>query len=136
MLIEVAEVHSPHPGKKLAKVKARTGQEFNIWPDKLAALRIGQCYDIEVEETEFKGRTYYKITKVNGAAPVERGQSSTGAASPGALATLHQSEESMFVRDVLVAFIRAGKIEPEQGRVITAVNVLRAAYRQTLGGMP
>jgi hypothetical protein len=135
MLIEVAETHPPQSGKKLAKVKARTGQEFNIWPDKLSALQIGQRYDIEVEESEFKGRTYYKIVKVKpSAAPVEMGSmSQTGAASPSALATPPQSGEEQFVRELLAAFIQAGKIEPEQGRVITAVNVLRGAYRATFG---
>lgn len=133
MLIEVAETHPPQNGKKLAKVKSRSGQVFQVWPDKLSALQVGRRYDIEVAESEFKGRTYYNITKIKpSAAPAEMGgdnHSQAGAASPSGA-----GGEEAFVRDLLVAFIEAGKIDPEQNRVITAINALRTAYQQTFGG--
>lgn len=137
MLIEVAETHPPQNGKKLAKVKSRSGQVFQVWPDKLSALQVGRRYDIEVAESEFKGRTYYNITKIKpSAAPAEMGDenhSQAGAASPAGGEDPAGGEEA-FVRDLLVAFIEAGKIDPEQNRVITAINALRTAYQQTFGG--
>jgi hypothetical protein len=62
ILIEVAETHPPQNGKKLAKVKTK-GEEFGIWPDKLSALQVGGRYQIEFDESEFKGKVYRKITK-------------------------------------------------------------------------
>jgi hypothetical protein len=42
VLIEVAETHPPANDKKLAKVKAKTGEEFGIWFDKLGLIQVGQ----------------------------------------------------------------------------------------------
>jgi len=50
MLIEIAETHPPQNGKKVATVVAAGGQTFEIWPDKLAGLRIGAQYDVDVAE--------------------------------------------------------------------------------------
>jgi hypothetical protein len=58
LTIEVAETHPPQNGRKLAKVKTKTGEEFGIWPDKLGALRVGQRYEIEVAENEFNGHPF------------------------------------------------------------------------------
>lgn len=136
MAIEVAETHPPQNGKKLAKVKSRSGQVFQVWPDKLPTIQVGQKYDVEVEESEFQGRTYYKITKIKpSAAPAEMGgenRSQAGAATPGA-GTPRQNEEA-FVRDLLVAFIAANHIVPDPKRIIQAIEALRTAYQQTFGG--
>jgi hypothetical protein len=32
-------------GRKLAKVKTRTGEEFGIWPDRLTAPEVGHRYE-------------------------------------------------------------------------------------------
>jgi hypothetical protein len=64
MIIEVAETHPPKTGMKLGTVKTADGQSFGVWPDKLSGLRVGNRYEIEFDESEFNGRTYRKITKV------------------------------------------------------------------------
>ena len=77
MLIEVAETHSPQQGKKVGHIKTRTGQTFEVWPDKLAGFQIGGRYRIEVAEREYQGRTIRKITKAqpaDGAAPPANGK--------------------------------------------------------------
>jgi hypothetical protein len=41
--------------------------------------------------------------------------------------------ERVFVCAALTAFIKAGKVEPELGKVTNAISVLRTAYQKTFG---
>ncbi len=50
MLIEVAETHPPQYGKKVATVIAKGGDKFEIWPEKLADLKAGAKYEVDVAE--------------------------------------------------------------------------------------
>jgi hypothetical protein len=124
LTIEVAETHPPQNGKKLAKIKTKTGQEFGIWPDKLATLRVGQRYEVEVEESEFKGRTYRKIT----AAKPANGASMTAAASAPAAAAANEAE-MQFVRELLAASVRSGGVTFAAADLRSAIAMLRALWR-------
>jgi hypothetical protein len=125
LTIEVAETHPPQNGRKLAKVKTRTGEEFWIWPDKLGALRVGQRYEIEVAESEFNGRTYRKITKakqVGAVAPAAPRATTTPANDGG-------DAERRFVCDMLTAAVRNGAIGFNASDLRGAVAMLRALWR-------
>jgi hypothetical protein len=63
VLIQVAETHPAAPGKKTASVVAVGGSKFDCWPEMLAKIEIGRCYEIEVKDRVFQGRTYQSITK-------------------------------------------------------------------------
>jgi hypothetical protein len=124
MMIEIAETHPPQNGRKLGKVKTRSGQEFQIWPEKLAGLQVGQRYEVEVEQYEFNGRTNHKITK---ARPVKDAPSSP---APAVAATPDGREaERKFICDVLTAGVRSGSIAFDAPNLRGAVALLRALWR-------
>jgi hypothetical protein len=123
MLIEVAETHPPQNGKKLAKVKTKAGEEFGIWPGKLSALQVGGRYDIEFDESEFKGKVYRKITKAQPA----NGDGELPKSSPASDA------EQRFVASVLGAAISTGKVEIETNALVNAIRATRAAWANTFG---
>lgn len=127
MLIEVAETHMPQNGKKLAKVKARTGEEFNIWPDKLSVLNVGQRYEVEVEESEFKGRTYRKIIKVT---PVPG--TSTNGATAEKMCRASDAEQA-FVTTTLTALIRAGEVKNDKRALWETTQLLRQLWQHGFG---
>jgi hypothetical protein len=130
--IEVAETHPPQNGRKLAKVKTKTGEEFGIWPDKLPTLRVGQRYEIEVAESEFKGRTYRKIT----AAKPANGASTTAAVARavGAAGTANEAERQ-FVLELLAAGVHSGAVSFAAADLQTAIAMLRGLWRDlTQGG--
>src|SRR6266446_6121079 len=122
MLIEIAETHPPKLGKKVAKVVAAGGQEFEIWPEKLAGLHVGARYDVDVDEREYNGRTIKKITKAtpaNGA--------TNGAAKPtanGNAGTAATSGEPEFVATVLAALIMKGEVANNKRQLFDATQML------------
>jgi hypothetical protein len=141
MLIEVAETHPAAPGKKVATVIAVGGAKFDIWPEQLGGIQVGGRYEVEVSQREFNGRVYQKITKatpVNGSAATTL--ASTAKPVPARCdkgnsyrRTDPLDSERMFVCAALTAFIKAGKVEPELGKVSNAITVLRTAYQNTFG---
>jgi hypothetical protein len=129
MLIEIAETHPPQFGKKVAKVVAAGGQEFEIWPEKLAGLQVGGRYEIDVAEREYNGRTIRKITKATPA---------NGAAKPngnGAATTIMPvGGEPQFVATVLAALIGAGEVKHDKRELYEATLMLRGLWGATFGG--
>jgi hypothetical protein len=119
LTIEIAETHPPANGRKLARVKTKTGEEFGIWPERLSTIRVGERYEIEVAENEFNGRTYRKITKAKPA----------GAATPAAAAQDGGDAERRFVGDMLAAGVRSGAIPFNVADLHTAIVMLRALWR-------
>jgi hypothetical protein len=119
-IIEVAETHPPQNGKKLAKVKTKTGEEFGIWPDKLSVLQVGGRYQIEFDESEFKGKVYRKITKANPVVSTSSNPAATDA-------------EQQFVAAVLSAAIAEGKVSIETSAMVNAIKAVRAAWANTFG---
>src|SRR5258706_14503085 len=86
MLIEVTEPHPPKFGKKVATVIAKGGDKFEIWPEKLADLKAGAKYEVDVAERDYNGRTIRKITKatpVNGAAKPANGHAPAAMTADG-----------------------------------------------------
>jgi hypothetical protein len=147
MIIEVAETRAAPAGKKIATIIAAGGTKFDCWPEMLASVEVGRRYEVEVESREWNGKTFQKITKatpVNGAAQAPAPTSTTkpmpytnGNGHAGNGNSYRRTDpvdsERMFVCAALTAFIKAGKVEPELGKVTNAVNVLRTAYQRTFG---
>jgi hypothetical protein len=117
---EVVETHPPRPGKKLALVKTKTGEAFNVWPDKLAALMVGGAYQIEFEENEFNGRIYRKITRFSKVAANNNAQT----AQPGNHPT--DDGERQFVREMLAAGVKSGAVIFGPAELHQAIVMLRA----------
>jgi hypothetical protein len=142
MLIEVTEKHPAAPGKKVATVVAAGGAKFDIWPEQLAAIQVGGRYEVEVSDREYNGRTYRKITKATpygssdgGVTAAARARTGNGNGNGASYykPTSPQDSERMFTCSLLNAFIRAGRIEPNEDQITKAIEVLRRAYRRTFG---
>jgi len=128
MLIEVAETHPPGYGKKVATVIAKGGDKFEIWPEKLADLRVGAKYDVDVAEREYQGRKIHKITKATPA---------NGAAKPAngpAPAAMTADGEPEFVATVLAALIMKGEVANNKRQLFDATQMLRGLWGATFGG--
>jgi outer membrane receptor for Fe3+-dicitrate len=142
VLIQIAETHPAAPGKKTASVVAVGGSKFDCWPEMLAKIEIGRRYEVEVKDRVFQGRTYQSITK---ATPYAEDGDSTVATKAAARAAENgcgsgisyqhtdRDSERAFVCATLTAFIKAGKVEAELGKVSNAITVLRTAYQKTFG---
>ncbi len=143
MRIEIQETHPAAPGKKMAAVVALGGQRYSVWPEQLAALRIGEMFDVEVESWERNGRKHHKIvqaTPVNGTAshtansngaakPASNGSGSAPAVGPVS------ATEAAFVRELLVAMVMKGDVVATNKRqMFDAALMLRGLYGATFRG--
>ena len=111
-----------------------------MWPEQLTQIRVGQRYEVEIAERVWQGRTLQSITKIT---PYSNGDGAV-AGAVAARTNGHANgnsyrrtdpvdSERMFVCACLTSFIRAGKIEPELGKVTNSIQVLRTAYQRTFG---
>jgi hypothetical protein len=131
MLIEVARIEPPSGNRKVGKVTTVTGLDFEIWPDKLAALRVGARYNIEVAEREYRNKTYRKITKLLPA----NGHSNGHGATNGAKASItlappgpdHEAEWQ-FVRELLAAGLSTGAVNFAAPDLRSAITMLRTLW--------
>jgi hypothetical protein len=62
MQITIEKKEYPDAGAKTGSVKAG-GRYFKAWPDKLDMMEEGLTYEVEVEESEWQGKTQYWIKK-------------------------------------------------------------------------
>ncbi len=131
-IIEIAAIRPPKEGKKVATVVAGDGRSFEIWPEKAAPLKIGECYDIEIETREFNGRPIRKITKARPAAN-GHADAANGHAKPGAAPSAPADAEVAFVSSTLNAFIAAGKINLDARELGNATHLLRRLWNHTFG---
>jgi hypothetical protein len=140
MLIEISELHPAAPGKKTGTVVAAGGARFSVWPEQLTQVQVGRRYEVETSERTWQGRTLQSITKIT---PYALGLGAVAAAAAARTNghdvgnTYHRADpidsERTFVCAALTAFIKAGKVEPELGKVTNAIQVLRTAYQRTFG---
>jgi hypothetical protein len=126
-IIEIAAIRPPKEGKKVATVVAGDGRSFEIWPEKAAPLKIGECYDIEIETREFNGRPIRKITKAKPA------QAANGNAKTVPISTSPADAEVAFVSSTLNAFIAAGKIGLDARELGNATQLFRRLWNHTFG---
>lgn len=131
--IEIAYVNPPKEGRKTGSVKTKEGQYYDVWPNMLAQFKEGCTYTVEYTERDFKGTMYRTVQKILPATP---GTATKAPATNGGYyqprPTAPQDAERMFVCALLVAFIRAGKIEGG-GQLVPSINLIREAWKKTLG---
>jgi hypothetical protein len=127
-IIEIAAIRPPKEGKKVATVVAGDGRSFEMWPEKAAPLKIGERYDIEIEEREFNGRPIRKITKAKPAGAAANGNARSIPISPAPA-----DAELAFVSSTLNAFIAAGKIGLDARELGQATQLLRLLWSHTFG---
>lgn len=66
ILITVAEIKYPEPGKKQGAIYDTAGNRWGVWADKLENYAIGQSYSISEYDTyDFKGKSYHTIKKAS-----------------------------------------------------------------------
>ena len=131
VMIEIARIEPVPPGKKLAKVMTTGGESYHCWPDKISTLKVGACYSIEYSESEFNGRPWRKLTKVqpvngNGHAPAAEPAPVPAEAGKAGKA----GGEREFIRDLLVVGIRTGAVAFSSHDLRTAVTMLRTLWRE------
>ncbi len=133
MLIEIAETHPPQFGKKVATVVAKSGDKFEIWPEKLAGLAVGGRYEVDVAEREFNGRTIRKITKARPASsdPSATAPAARNGCAPAAPVT---GDEGEFVGRTLAALILKGEVRYSKQQLYEATLMLRGLWSATFGG--
>jgi hypothetical protein len=149
MCITIASIETK---PKLSIVNTTNGRKLRCWTNKIGSfgLEAGGTYNVETEELPFGDTPLTGITSAKRVtmpagssqsqepsvsdSPRHNSGASTSSAGQGYYRpTSPEDSERMFVCSLMNAFIQAGKIEPEQGRVIKAVNVLREAYHATFG---
>jgi hypothetical protein len=121
-------------------------QRLGVFPEKIGIFEVGKTYDVEYVETDRNGKTLRNVKSAKqitassptaspaAAAPASPGANGHGNGTGGYYRqTDPVDSERMFVCAALTAFIKAGKIEPELGKVTNAITVLRTAYQKTFG---
>jgi hypothetical protein len=144
--LTIAEIKRPSDGRDRGNIIGTDGTKLGCFREKFGLFQVGQTYEIEVSDGQYANvKSAKQVAADAPAAPFVSGayrpsatpQAATAPASSGNggyyRPTSPQDSERMFVCSLMNAFIQAGKIEPEQGKVINAVNVLRGAYQKTFG---
>jgi hypothetical protein len=131
-IIEIAAIRPPKEGKKKATVVAKDGRSFLMWPDKATKLAIEQAYAIEIEDSEFNGRTYRSIVKATPATAAAAAPAN-GNARTVPIASEAPDAEQRFVSAMLNAFIAAGKVNLDARELIQATTTLRMLWSASFG---
>jgi hypothetical protein len=121
-------------------------QRLGVFPEKVGLFEVGKTYEIEYTETDRGGKTLRNVKSaklIAAASPATQPAAAATAPVSGANGhgngngyyrpTSPEDSERMFVCSLMNAFIQAGKVEPELGKVTNAINVLRIAYQRTFG---
>lgn len=129
-IIEIASTEPPPEGKKMGKVAGAMGESLYAWPNIIEKLKVGGRYEIEIEESDFNGRTFRKIKKVKPAngdnvIPMKPG-------NPAAPASAHDAE-MVFVRELLAVAVRTGAVAFAAHDLRAAISLLRALWREQSG---
>jgi hypothetical protein len=133
--LTIAEIRRPGDGKDRGNIIGIDGKKFGCFREKLAMFSIGNTYDIELSDGQYQNVRSAKLIAAAGP-PTIQPESSTpqpnghGNGNGYYRPTSPVDAERMFVTATLGAFIKAGKIEPELGKVTNAITVLRQAYQR------
>ena len=146
ILITVAEIKHPEPGKKQGSIFDTAGNRWGVWADKLSNYVIGQSYTISEYETyEFKGKSYQTIKRASRAVP-----SASQAAPPVYTASQSAPKQNgvsgpdyqaikdlhIFVCGAINNTLSNPTVNPlslELTDLIALMNKYQTAYRNTLG---
>jgi hypothetical protein len=143
--ITIAKVWQPYnPGDKKGKVVDTAGNKWGVFADKLYLYEQGGTYEIEYDtwRNPKDGKDYHTILEVVPASgePQQAAPRAAPAQAPkpnGHIAPRQRTDptdaERMFVCANLVAFIKAGKCEPDLSTLVGDVNMLRDVWKNTFG---
>jgi hypothetical protein len=139
-LIHVAFVNAPRPGDKKGSLKTKDGVYYGVWADQWSRIEgqveEGGTYEIEYDESEFKGKTYRNIKTEKGIKTIlAPGFAEAQAKSNGVYkySTNPTDAERMFVCSILNAYVAAGKVMLNPTEIEHAVNMLRSVWGETFG---
>lgn len=132
MIMTVQLINPPANESDRGSLVGTDGTRLGLFREKVRLFEVGKTYEIEHTEGKYKN---VRNAKQVAAPPVAPSSPSPAQGGGGNYyrPTSPEDSERMFVCSLMNAFIQAGKIEPEQGRVIRAINVLREAYHATFG---
>ncbi len=139
-IITVAGITPPGVGKKQGHIIDSEGNKWNVWGDKLQNYRMGVTYDIIYEENEFNGKTFnvIKTAVPSNAQPVQP-QRQAPQAAPPQVHGFSPKDEMIFVCGALNNAMANPNSDPfrvQTTELITFINLLRTAWRNTLGKPP
>lgn len=149
VVITVAEVHQPQPGKKQGKVIDQTGKVWYVWADKVNNYRPGSVWAIDkIKSSMFQGQMYNTIMDATpldsanpGLAAAPHGaptQSYAPSPKPSAVPqpSMTQKDEMIFVCGVVNNLAGNQNNDPTAitaQTLIQWVNHARQAWRNTFG---
>lgn len=129
VVITVARIQQPAPGKKQGAVFDTSDKRWGVWPDHLDDYQVGMTYRLtEIKSSKFDGKMYYTIVKseLMPNAPKQ-------AIAPQASAPLLNKDEMIFVEGPFNRWA-GGKDEfPSTDECVEVVNRLRETFRRTFG---
>jgi hypothetical protein len=135
----IAEIRRPAEGKDRGNIIGTDGTRLGCFREKLGLIQIGATYELEITDGQYQNVKSVKQVAAT-CAPTQQQPASTprthvngNGGGNSYRRTDPVDSERMFVCATLGAFIKAGKIEPELGKVVNAIQVLRTAYQRTLG---
>jgi hypothetical protein len=143
--ITVAFVNPPKSPTGPGSVKDTEGKYWKVWTPKkpgdpsLENFVAGGVYSVTYKPGMYQGKpddTITSVTQVGAAAAAPNGHAPaprTNGYSPTRQATDPTDAERMFVCANLVAFIKAGAIQPDLTDVVGTTNMLRDVWTNTFG---
>lgn len=138
VVITVAGITPPAPGKKQGKIHDTTGKSWNVWGDKLHNYAIGMSYNITYDTNEFNGAQFNVIkTAVVAAEQPPQAQMAKPQMQPQQYGLAPTAkDEQIFVCGALNNAMANQNINPMMltgPDIIGLVEKFRMAWRNTLG---
>ena len=139
--IHVAFVNAPRPGDKKGSLKTKDGVYYGVWADQWSRIegqvQEGGTYEIEYDESEFKGKTYRNIKTEKGIKTILAPGTETPDQYKGngtfKYATNPTDAERMFVCSIMNAYVAAGKVMMNGTELVHGVKILRSVWQETFG---
>ena len=128
-LIDIAEIHPPRAGGRVANIIAKGGKKFEIWPEKLDGIVVGKSYMVQISTRDYQGRTIFKIVKISPAPDVPlRPAADPAPATTTTTQAFPAAGEAHYVGPVLAALITSGAVDKTQ--IASATGWLRRIWQE------
>ena len=133
--ITVAKINHAAAGKKRNVVISTDGETFGVWPEKIALFKVGNTYDVEIDERVLNGMVLHNITD---ARPSDKPAAATSPDRQAGKQTSRQvrqadNSEQIFVCCALKELIRAGEVKNDKRQLWETTNMLRQLWQHTFG---
>jgi hypothetical protein len=136
--LTVAEIRRPAEGKERGNIIGQDGTKLGCFREKLSLFAIGNAYEIEISDGDYKNVKSAKLLSAGNPQPQQ-------AAAPSPAANGHSNgnghyrqtdpldAERMFVCATLTALIKAGEVKNDKTQLYHTTNMLRALWAHTFG---